>query len=180
MDEREKNDPAALAVLDASEGQDLPPDLAEKRALLRADALAQTGNAPAAVALLQALGTPAATQARAAILEQAQDWAGAEQAWSDYTTKSLPETGVLDDGQARALLRLTTAAARAGDDAALANLRTRYGSRLASGAFADMFRLLTAEPVLGTGDLKRARQESILAQSLPANLKSLDGAAPSR
>ena len=180
LDEREKSDPAALAVLDASEGQDLPPDLAERRALLRADALARTGNAPAAVALLQALGTPAATQARAAILEQAQDWAGAEQAWSDYAIKSLPETGVLDDGQARALLRLTTAAARAGDDVTLANLRTRYDSRLASGAFADMFRLLTAQPVLGTDDLKRARQESILAQSLPANLKSLDGSAPPR
>ncbi len=178
LDVQEKDDPAALAVLDASETQNLPADLAEKRMLLRADAMARTGNPAGAVAALQALGTPAATEARAAILEQNQDWAGAERAWSDYATTALPETGILDDGQSRALLRLTTAAARAGDEAMLANLRASYNTRLNTGAFADMFRLLTAEPVRGTGDLQRSRQEATLAQSLPADLKALDGSTP--
>jgi 2-methylcitrate dehydratase PrpD len=42
---------------------------------------------------------------------------------------------------------LATAAARAGDDAALAALRQREGARMESGPLADMFRLLTADQV---------------------------------
>ncbi len=180
LDMREKNDAAALAALDASDAPDLPAGLTEKRALLRADGVARSGNPAAAAAALTAFGSPAAIEARASILEQAQDWAGAEQAWSDLASKALPDAGALDDAQARTLLRLTTAAARAGDDATLAGLRGKYDSHLAAGPLADMFRLLTAQPVRGIGDLKRAGQEVSLAQSLPANLKALDGPAPAR
>ncbi len=175
LQSREKDDAGALAALDASEGHDLPAALIERRALLRADAMARTGDPAVAAATLTAFRTPAANQARATILEQARDWAGAEKAWSDYASTVLPDTGELDDGQARTLLRLTTAAARAGDDTMLASLRERYDSRLNAGPLANMFRLLVAQPVLGTSDLKRARQEVSLAQSLPASLKALDG-----
>ncbi len=168
----------ALAALDASEGPGLPPDLTEKRALLRAHAMARGGNPAAAAATLTAIGTPAANEARATILEQAQDWPAAEQAWSAYAATALPPDGGLDDGQARTLLRLTTAAARAGDDTALMTLRQKYDSRLGAGALADMFHLLTAEPVRGTGDLQRAKQEASLAEALSANLQALHGTAP--
>jgi len=178
LDSREMDETGALAALDASEGQGLPPDLAEKRALLRANAMAHSGNPAAAAATLTAIGTPATNEARATILEQAQDWPAAEQAWSAYTATALPPEGGLDDGQARTLLRLTTAAARAGDDTTLATLRQKYDGRIAVGALADMFHLLTAEPVRGTGDLLRAKQEASLAESLPANLKALHGSAP--
>ncbi|MFO1027408.1 MAG: hypothetical protein U1E70_19700 [Acetobacteraceae bacterium] len=170
---REKNDAAALAALDVSEAANLPAALVERRTLLRAEAVAHGGDPKAADALLTALGTPAANQARAAILEQAQDWAGAERAWADYTAKALPESGTLDDDQARALVRLATAAARAGDDTALSGLREQYAGRLPDGALADMFRLLTAEPLRTTSDLQRVRQDISLAQSLPANLRAL-------
>jgi hypothetical protein len=179
LDSREKDDAGALAALDASEGHDLPPELIERRALLRASAMAHAGDPAAAAATLAAIGTPATNEARAMILEQAQDWPGAERAWSDYASTALPPVGELNDGQSRTLLRLATAAARAGDDATLGALRSKYNSRIAPNAFADMFRLLTAEPVRGTGDLLRAKQEVSLAQSLPANLKALNGSPPS-
>ena len=52
-----------------------------------------------------------ATEARAQILENASDWAGAEQAWSDCVALTLPESGMLDDSQMRVMLRLATATA---------------------------------------------------------------------
>lgn len=180
LESREGNDGGALAALDASDGRDLPADLAEKRALLRAGAMARRGDPSGAAALLAATGTPAANEARALILEQAQDWPGAERAWSDYASSGLPQSGKLDDGQARTLLRWATAAARSGNDATLATLRGKYDSRIAPGALADMFRLLAAEPVRATGDLKRAKREVSLAQSLPADLKALVAPPPAR
>lgn len=180
LESREKDDSGALVALDASDGHDLPAELVEKRALLRADAIAHRGDTAGAAALLVALGTPAANEARGTILEQAQDWAGAERAWSDYAASALPQAGSLDDGQVRTLLRLATAAARSGDDIMLATLREKYDSRVTAGPLADMFRLLAAEPVRGTSDLKRAKQEVSLAQSLPAGLKALAGTPPMR
>jgi hypothetical protein len=175
---RENDDAAALAALDASEAPDLPPDLIEKRALLRANAMAHRGDPAAAAAILAAVGTPACTEARAVILEQAQDWPGAERAWSDYASLALPERGELNDSQSRTLLRLTTATARAGDVQALGALRAKFNSRIGTGALADMFRLLAAEPVTQVGDLGRVKQEATLAQSLPANMKALDSPSP--
>jgi hypothetical protein len=175
LNERESDDAGALSVLTASDAPDLPPALAEKRTLLRANALARTGDTAGAVAALARVGSPAANQARAVILEQAQDWHGAEQAWADYVSATLPVAGALDDEQGRTVLRLTTAAARARDDSRLSALRDQYASRLPAGALADMFRLLTSGPVHGTGDLKQVQQEVSLAQSLPASLKALDG-----
>ncbi len=147
---REKDDVSALAALDASEGHSLPSDLIEKRAMLRADAMAHGGDPAGAAVVLGAVGTPAAKLARATILEQAQDWPNAERAWSDYASSTLPETGDLNEDQSRIVLRLATATARATDDAALGTLRAKYAGRIGTGAFADMFRLLTAEPVRGT------------------------------
>src|SRR4051794_16328849 len=72
------------------------------------------------------------------------------------------------------------ATARATDDAALGTLRAKYAGRIGTGAFADMFRLLTAEPVRGTSDLERAKREATLVGSLQANLKALDGTTPAR
>ena len=89
----------------------------------------------------------------------------------------MPPAGKLNDVQRRALLRLATATARAGDDAALAVLREHEGPRMDSGPLADMFRLLTADPVRSTADLKRSGQEATLAGRLPAQLKALQSSA---
>jgi hypothetical protein len=67
------------------------------------------------------------------------------------------------------VLRLATAATRADDDSTLAGLRTKLRTRIGAGPQADIFRLLTAEPVRGTADLRRARSEMGLANAISAD-----------
>jgi tetratricopeptide (TPR) repeat protein len=180
LESREGDDAGARAVLEASEGRDLPSDLVEKRVILRAGSLARLGDPVAAAALLMPLRTGRAIEARAQILELASDWAGAEQAWSDCVALTQPESGVLDETQTRTLLRLATATARASDDAGLADLRVKYGTRIGASPLGDMFRLLTAEPIRTTSDIKRSQREVTLAASLPAGLKALQPGSVAR
>ncbi|MDR3533182.1 MAG: hypothetical protein P4L90_21815 [Rhodopila sp.] len=173
LESREGNDAGTLATLDGSEGHDLPPELVEQRTILRANAVARRGDPAGAAAMLVPLHTGHAAEVRAQILENAADWAGAAQAWSECAALQLPESGALDDAQTRTMLRLATATARAGDDAGLATLRLKYGTRIGSGPLGDMFRLLTAEPIRTSKDIQRSSQEVSLAASLPADLKAL-------
>ncbi len=163
----------ALAALSASATGNLPSGVTENRTLTLADAEARTGDVAGAVAALSALGTAGADEARASILERAQDWAGAEGALKDYVAKAMPVSGALDDAQRRTLLRLATAAARVGDDGVLATLRTQDMPRMGTGPLLDMFRLLTADPVHGPADLRRSGQEAVLAHALPEDLKAI-------
>lgn len=172
---REDDPKGALAALSASDIQDLPARMVETRALLAARARASLGDPTGAAAALAAVDTPAAAAARAAILEQAKNWPAAEQALRDYVAKTIPEPDILDpkpltEDQQRTLVRYATAAAQAGDDATLAQLRTHYASRMPQGAFADMFRLLTAQPVTSVADLPRVGQENVLAHDLEKSL----------
>ena len=130
-----------------------------------------------ALAALATLDSAAADEARATILERANDWPAAQRALTDYAAKTVPAEGKLDDAQRRTLLRLATAAARAGDNAALTALRQREGARMGSGPLADMFRLLTADQVRSVADLKRSGQETALARELPGQLKALQASA---
>jgi len=170
----------ALTALGKSSTEELPPPLFETRALLAASAYSQKGDTKAAIAALSPLTSAAADEQRATVAEQAEDWPGAERALTAYVAKVVPETGDLDDSHRRALLRLATAAARAGDAEALAALRTREEGRIGTGPMADMFRLLTADPVRGTGDLARAKREVGLARALPEGLKAFQPATATR
>jgi hypothetical protein len=106
-------------------------------------------------------------------LERVGNWAAAQKVLADYAAKIVPPDGALDDSQRRTLLRLATAAARAGDGAALEALRQHEMARMGTGPLADMFRLLTADQVRGVADLKRSGQEAALARALPGELKAL-------
>jgi len=173
-----ENDPAgALAALDDSDAPNLPDELAQHRTLLAAEANARRGDTERALTTLQGLDDVAADESRATILERANDWPAAQKALAAYVTRIVPPEGKLNDVQQRLLLRLATAAARAGDDAALAVLREHEGPRMNSGPLADMFRLLTAEQVRSSADLKRAGQEATLAGRLPGQLKALQPTA---
>ncbi len=86
----------------------------------------------------------------------------------------------MDEAATRTIVRLATATARAGDEQALAALRTKYADRIGGGALADMVRLLTAEPVRTAKDIGRAKQETHFADSLPAGLKALQAATVAR
>jgi len=170
---RQGNAAGALAALSESSADDLPAALTERRTLLLAEAEARNGDVPGAVIALSALGTAAADEKRATILEQAQNWAGAEAALKDYVGKTVPEAGNLNDTQRRTLIRLAAAAGRAGDQAVLTTLRQQDDSRMGTGPLADMFRLLTADAVHGVADLRRSAQETALAHALPEDLKAV-------
>lgn len=175
---RESDPAGALTALDASVASGLPSELSERRTLLAATANARRGDGERALSALSALDSAAADEARATILERANDWPAAEKALTDYAAKAVPREGNLDEAQQGILLRLAAAAARAGDDATLATLRRQESPRMAAGPVADMFRLLTAEQVRSVADLKRSGQEAALARALPAQLKALQ--APAR
>jgi hypothetical protein len=170
---REGDAAGALAALAVSSVEDPPADLAERRTLLLAAAYARRGDADRALAALGSLDTASADEARATILERANDWPAAQKALSTYAARTVPAEGKLDDAQRRTLLRMATAAARAGDEATLTTLRRRDGARMESGPLADMFRLLTADQVRSVADLKRSGQEAALARGLPGQLKAL-------
>jgi tetratricopeptide (TPR) repeat protein len=180
LNSRESDDAGALAALDGSEGRDLPPDLIEQRTILRANSMARRGDAPGAVALLAPLQTAHAMEARAEILEKASKWGEAEKAWSEDVALTVPETGPLEEPQVRCLLRLATATARASDDAGLADLRVKYTDRIGTGPLADMFKVLTSEPIKTSADIKRSQEEMSLAASLPADMKALQAGSATR
>jgi hypothetical protein len=167
---------AGSAATAAASATMLPAALVERRTLLMAAAQARLGDTAHAVTELAALGTAAADLARATILEQAKDWPGAEHALTDYVGKTMPPSGALDQAHQQVLVRYATAAAQAGDEATLTLLRTGIGTRMPSGAFGDMFRLLTAAPVQATSDLPRAVRETVLAHDLPKALGALNPA----
>jgi hypothetical protein len=143
----------------------MPADLLQDRTLTYARAAAATGQLESAQMALAALGTPAARELRASLLEAGRDWKGAASALNAIAA-TLPPEGALNDDQSRLLLRLAGAAAQDGDESLLATLRSRHIARMAPGATAEMFRLVTAPPVRGVSDLPRARQEIVLARGV--------------
>lgn len=163
---------AAQATLAASGGPDMPASVAEQRILLGARARAAQGDVPGAAASLLALGTAAADDLRATLLSQAADWPGSLAALSDLAAKTIPATEPLDDAMQDLILRQATAAVQANDVATLALLQRRHGQRLA-GSRADLFRLLTAEPLRSPADLPRTGTELALARLLPSQLDVL-------
>lgn len=171
--QREGDTQGVLAALTASDAEDLPKELADRRTLLRAAAHARGGDTQRALSELESVNSAASDEARATILERANSWPAAQKALADYAAKTVPSDGALDDAQRRTMLRLATAAALAGDDAALAALREHDAVRMGNGPVADMFRLLTADPVRSVADLKRAGREAALARALPGDLKAL-------
>jgi hypothetical protein len=92
-------------------------------------------------------------------------------------TKLPPPDAALDEPGRRLLVRFAAAAALAGDTATLASLAATRGRQMASGAFAEPFRLLTQEPAGGAADLPRLAAEVELARALPRSIAAIGGAA---
>ncbi len=163
----------ARAALDASAAEGpLPPPLLEQRTLLFARAAAKLGDMPAAAAALAALGTVPALAERARLLEQAGDWPAASVALRAYATATVPPTGGLDEAAANTLIRLATAAGRAGEAALLAALRAHDLARMPPGHAADLFRMLTDPAAVSTADLPRLAQTWGLPQGIAPALRA--------
>jgi tetratricopeptide (TPR) repeat protein len=165
---------AALAVLGGSEPHQPPPALATERLVLRARALAASGDPPAARALLARSEEPAALDARAELAAQAGDWAEAVAALKRLARSSLPAPGnPLDGDQRRILLRLAVAASLSGETETLSGLARDHGAAMATGPLSEPFRLLTGGPVRGASDLPRVSAELRLAREMPRILAAL-------
>ena len=155
---------AAGRTLAATDTAGLPERLAAERTLLRAKVRAARGDPAGAAADLAAAGTLAAADLRARLLEQAGDWRRALAALDDLAGRLVPLDGPVPDGLTELVLRQASAAVQVGDGAALRVLGQRYAARL-TGPRADLFRLLTAAPVGGVGDLARTGREIAFARA---------------
>jgi hypothetical protein len=158
--------PGALAALDATAADNLPPRVLEARLLAWARATAAEGDTARAAAALGAIETPDTLSLRAQLLEQAKDWKSATEVLHHYVEQTVPAEGSLTEAQAAILLRLASSASQSGDGTTLTDLRTRALPRLPPGRSADMLRLLTEAPVQLPEDLPRARRETALASGL--------------
>ena len=138
----------------------------ETRQLLYARAEAERGNKDAALAMLGALGTADADEARADIYASRKDWARAIPALVALERKQVRTADELTEAQQALVMRLAVAATHSADTATLRRLSTTYGAAMARGGSAAMFRLITSAPVQGTEDLPRAFEEIQLARRL--------------
>lgn len=140
----------------------------EARQLLYARAESERGNKDAALAMLGALGTAEADDARADIYAARKDWARAIPALVALERKQVRTADELTDAQQALVMRLAVAATHGADTATLRRLSATYGAAMARGGSAAMFRLITSPPVQGTEDLPRAFEDIRLARQLQA------------
>jgi hypothetical protein len=166
----------ALAALAATEAERLPVSVASERLILRARALASSGDRAAALAMLR--GLPGAAEVRVDIAAADGNWAEATAALAEIAEARLPPPdATLDEPARRLLVRLAAAAALASDTATLASLAETRGAQMASGAFSEPFRLLTSDPASGAIDLPRLAAEVQLARALPRSIAAIGGPA---
>ncbi|HYG86959.1 MAG TPA: hypothetical protein VD978_11935 [Azospirillum sp.] len=136
-----------LARTGAPEGDN--PALAERRALLRAEALTGEGDTLRAIDALRGLtGTPAA-RARGRILFQAGEWAAARAALADLVERDDGEDVTADDVAYYGL-----AAFRTGDLEAVRAAADRHQARLAGTRWNGLLDVLAPAPEQGTRNLK--------------------------
>jgi hypothetical protein len=165
----DQNDPAgALAALDQTMGDALPPEMDQRRAVARARALAQLGEDGPALSLLAGREGVESWQMQAQLREKSQDWRGADAALQKLVQASVPASGALTDAQQDLVLRLASVASQAGDTATLRVLADGVARRLSPGPRASLFEALTVQPVRELSDLPRAEREATAAAALPA------------
>ncbi|MBR0656385.1 hypothetical protein GXW79_14980 [Roseomonas arctica] len=168
----ERDAAGALAALDATSLPELPPPLMTARALLRARALAASGERGAAATLLATVGAEGRTTL-AAILAEAQDWTGAAAALGEHLAEVLPPgDAAFDPSLRREVARLAAFHALASETVALAGLAARVAGRMGEGPVAELFALLVADPMRGIADARRLGRELDLFRALPGRLSA--------
>lgn len=167
------DDPGALDALNGSSGSDLPVDLQERRRLASARSMAALGDAAAALAALEGLTSTLAFEMRATLEEKAGNWRGATDILHRLAGRDLPREGPIDRAGALLVLRLASAAARAGDRQEVASIRSTLMPRIAEPEFRPMLEILTAERVEGVSDFERAAAEAKLALTISGAARSV-------
>lgn len=130
----------ALAVLDHTVGSGgTDPVLAERRALLRAEAFAMEGEATRAFDALRGLSGPAAARIRAQSLFQAGEWAAARAAYGELLAQN--DAADPDD-----IAQYALAAFRAGESGVVNEAAERHRTRLAGTRWAGLLDALATPP----------------------------------
>ncbi len=156
----------ALDALNGSTTANPPTDLRERRALAYARSMAAAGDPGSALATLAGLTSPESLELRSTIQETAGNWQGATDALRRLVDRSVPLVGPIDRPGALLVLRLASAAARAGDRAEITSVRSALMPRVALPDFRPMLEVLTAERVDGVSDFERAATEARLASTI--------------
>lgn len=128
----------ALEVLGSTAGSALEPALAERRALLRAEAFAADGDAMRAIDSLRGIAGPEAGRIRAQSLFRAGEWTAARAAFAELVEHG---NGAPDDIAYQAL-----AAFRAGDQEAVNATAERHRARLAGTRWQGLLEALAIPP----------------------------------
>lgn len=141
----------ALRALDLSEQPDLPAETVSERQVLRAKALAESGRAADAMALLGRETSQPADLLRVDIAWRAGHWAEAAAAL-DRVIGAPPPSGVrLEAPRTSFVLKRAVALSLAEDAAGIEKLRADFSAAMAGTAEADTFRLLTRGAAGGGG-----------------------------
>jgi len=143
----------ALDALNKTRFAPLPEGLERQRRHLRARALADTDDVPAAIALLENDPSEDARVLRAEIHWRDQNWAEAARALAELVPAPPEEGEQLAEKDAFRLIDWATALTLAGDETATSLLRQRYLDVLDGTPFRDAFDLVTATPEAGLIDI---------------------------
>jgi hypothetical protein len=159
----------ALSILAASDDSGLDAPLVSRRGMLRARILAKTGQTGDALGVLAGIQDEPALELQTGLLEQNRDFTQAASLLNAFLAgpafPKLPE-----QTQRNLILRLANDESELGDMAALHRLRDAQGSHFSGGSDAELFAVLTQEPINATTDLPRAAKELDKLRALPASL----------
>ena len=159
----------ALSILAASDDSGLDPPLVSRRGMLRARLLAKTGQTGDALGVLSGIQDEPALELQTGILEQNRNFAEAAKLLDAFiASPAFPK--MPDQTQRNLILRLANDESELGDMAALHRLRDAEASHFTDGPDAELFAVLTQEPIKATADLPRAAKELDKLRALPASL----------
>jgi tetratricopeptide (TPR) repeat protein len=133
----------AVAALDASQVDGIPPELAEERRLLRARALSQSGKGLDAIQLLTGDQSSNANLLRVDIAMRDKQWPQAAQALGDVIGPPPPPGTALDARKSDLVVKRAVALSLAQDNAGMEALRRDFGPLMEKTKDANAFRVLT-------------------------------------
>lgn len=166
LDLDQDNGAGAATALDDGAVADLPSDLVAARSFARARAAATAGDVDLALAQLAPLHGADVEDLRAREQASRQDWRGQQASIAALAALRLPATGPLGPAGEELVLRLASAALRAGDRAEVDRLGTVWSQRFTDPGRLRLLRLFTSREVATVADLPRSALELTSARTI--------------
>lgn len=157
---------AAIAVLDETEMDDPPPQMAEERRYLRARALSAAGRSVDALALLKEDESEQADLLRLEVFWDDQDWPNA----ASVMRRVVDSAGIargrpLDAEQAQLVLNLSVALTLAGNQRAVNRLRRDFGEQMDASPYREAFELIASDQTQGLADYRTIAGKVAVAEN---------------